>query len=137
MQKRKFLADTFAMVVFSTVVGMVIEILISNMTVEQSVNTRLIAVPLNLFTARPYSIFRDWVSQIAKADKSGQIRKGIADVLAYILFQVPLYMSILLVSGTNSEQMMIACGTFTAFSAFVGRPYGLFLELSRWFFGIK
>ena len=134
---RRFFADTFAMITFSTVVGMVIEILISGMTLGQSVQARLAAIPANLLTARPYGIFRDWVFRLMRANEGGHVRKGIADILAFVFFQVPLYVIILATAGANVRQIATACGTITILSAFMGRPYGIFLDFSRWLFRIK
>lgn len=133
----RFLADTFAMIIFSTVVGMVIEILISGMTLGQSMQVRLTAIPTSLLTARLYGMFRDWMFQLMRANKGGQVKKGIADILAFVLFQIPLYVTILAISGANARQIATACGTVTIFSAFMGRPYGIFLDFSRWLFKIK
>ena len=134
---RRFLSDTFAMVTFSTVVGMMIEVIISGMTFEQSVQARFTAVPVNLITARPYGIFRDWTFQFFKVEKGNQVKKSFVDILAFIIFQVPLYAIILVFSGANIRQIATACTTVTIFSAFMGRPYGIFLDFSRWLFKIK
>jgi len=134
---RRFLSDTFAMITFSTVVGMVIEIIVSGMTLNQSVQARLTAIPANLLTARLYGMFRDWIFRLLRAQEGSQLKKGIADILAFVLFQVPLYATILATSGANICQIATACGTVTIFSAFMGRPYGIFLDFSRWLFRIK
>ena len=134
---RRFFADTVAMITFSTIVGMVIEILVSGMTLGQSVQARLTAIPANLLTARLYGMFRDWVFKRMKAHGGGQIRKAVADITAFVLFQVPLYATILGTSGANLRQIVTACGTVTVLSAFMGSPYGIFLDFSRWLFRIK
>lgn len=134
---RSFVADTFAMIAFSTVVGMAIEILVSGMTLGQSGQARLTAVPLNLLTARLYGVFRDWIFKITKANNGGQVRQGLADILAFVVFQVPLYALILALSGATWVQIIAACGTIALFSGFMGRPYGIFLEFSRWLFRVK
>ncbi|MBI5188923.1 MAG: L-alanine exporter AlaE [Nitrospirae bacterium] len=125
------------MITFSTVVGMVIEIFVSGMTLGQSAQARLTAIPANLLTARLYGIFRDWVFRLMRAHEGGQVREGIADIMAFILFQVPLYATILAISGANVHQIATACGTVTILSVFMGRPYGIFLDFSRWLFRIK
>jgi hypothetical protein len=134
---RRFLADTFAMITFSTVVGMVIEIIVSGMTFGQSVQARLTAIPVNLLTARLYGMFRDWVFRVMGAGGGGQIRRGILDILSFIFFQVPLYAVILATSGANLRQIATACSTVTVLSTLMGGPYGLFLDFSRWLFGTK
>lgn len=54
---RHAVADTFAMVVYCTVVNMMIEIFLSGMTFEQSLSSRLVAIPVNIIIAVPYGIF--------------------------------------------------------------------------------
>ncbi len=134
---RRFFADTFAMIAFSTVVGMVIEIFISGMTLGQSVQARLTAIPANLLTARLYGMFRDWMFRLFRVQEGSQFKKGIADILAFVLFQVPLYAGILATSGASIRQIAISCSTITIFSVFMGRPYGIFLDFSRWLFRSK
>ncbi len=51
---RHAVADTFAMVVYCTVVNMMIEIFLSGMTFEQSLSSRLVAIPVNIIIAVPY-----------------------------------------------------------------------------------
>lgn len=58
---RRFLADTTAMVVFSTVAGMFTEIVVAGLSVQQSLYARLTALPIILITARPYGRYRDWM----------------------------------------------------------------------------
>jgi hypothetical protein len=50
---RHAVADTFAMVVYCTVVNMMIEIFLSGMTFEQSLSSRLVAIPVNIIIAVP------------------------------------------------------------------------------------
>ncbi|MFH1192562.1 MAG: L-alanine exporter AlaE [bacterium] len=71
---RRFFADTFAMIAFSTVVGMVIEIFISGMTLGQSVQARLTAIPANLLTARLYGMFRDWMFRLFRVQEGSQFK---------------------------------------------------------------
>jgi len=131
---RRFFADTFAMITFSTIGGMVIEILISGLTIGQSIQARLTAVPANLLTGRPYGIYRDWVLRVTKAKEGGKLRKGLADLFAFVTFQVTLYAIILTSTGARISQIVTACGTLTVLSVFMGRPYGMFLDFSRWLF---
>ena len=51
---RHAVADTFAMVVYCSVVNMMIEIFLSGMTFEQSLSSRLVAIPVNIIIAWPY-----------------------------------------------------------------------------------
>ena len=132
---RRFLADTFALVVFSTVAGMFVEVVIAQMTLVQSVRARVTAIPITLVTARPYGVFRDWVFRLSKADTGGEVRRALADIGAFVAFQVPVYAAVLLLAGANLRQVAVACATATIILAISGRPYGLFLELCRRLFG--
>lgn len=133
---RRFLSDAFAMVVFSFAVGMAVEVLISGLTVSQSLHARLSAIPVNLVTARPYGWFRDRVLSLARAERGGWLRKTAVEVAAFVAFQVPVYMSILLLAGASARQILTSCATLAALSAFMGRPYGVFLDFSRRLFGV-
>ena len=134
---RRFLADTFALVVFSTVAGMFVEVVIAQMTLTQSVRARVTAIPITLITARPYGGFRDWVFRLSKADTGGQARRALADIGAFVVFQVPVYATVLLLAGANLRQIAAACATATIILAISGRPYGLLLELCRRLFGVE
>ncbi len=133
---RTFLADTFALVAFSTLAGLLTELLVAGMSLAQSAQARATAVPATLLTARPYGLFRDWVFRVSGAEAGGPARRALADVAAFVAFQVPVYAAILALAGASPEQMAKACGTAAIVLAVSGRPYGLFLELSRRLFGV-
>lgn len=134
---RRFLADTCAMVVFSIIAGMFIEVVISRMTIEQSIQARLIAIPFNLITARPYGIFRDWIFRIMRTTEAGAIKQGLTDIVAFTCFQVPFYALILTLAGATITQTITACTTASLVIVFMGRPYGIFLDFVRALFGIR
>ena len=94
---RHAVADTFAMVVYCSVVNMCIEVFLSGMSFEQSFYSRLVAIPVNILIAWPYGMYRDLFMRAArKVSPSGWI-KNLADILAYVTFQSPVYVAILLV----------------------------------------
>ncbi len=96
---RHAVADTFAMVVYCSVVNMCIEVFLSGMSFEQSFYSRLVAIPVNILIAWPYGMYRDLFMRAArKVSPSGWI-KNLADILAYVTFQSPVYVAILLVVG--------------------------------------
>lgn len=128
---RKFLADTFALVAFSTLAGMFTELVVAGMTLAQSVQARAMAVPVVLVTARPYGLFRDWAFKVSKAAEGGWTRRALADMAAFVAFQVPVYATILVLAGATLEQVATACGTAAIILSVAGRPYGLFLEFFR------
>lgn len=133
---RRFLADTFALVVFSTVAGMFVELVIADMTLTQSVHARVTAIPVMLVTARPYGVFRDWVFKLSRANTGGQVRRALADIGTFVAFQLPVYATILLLVGASLRQVAAACATATIILAISGRPYGIFLEMCRRLFGV-
>ena len=84
---RHAVADTFAMVVYCTVVNMMIEIFLSGMSFEQSLSSRLVAIPVNIIIAVPYGFYRDFAMRQARRVSTSGWMKNIADVVAYVTFQ--------------------------------------------------
>ncbi|HDY8135300.1 TPA: L-alanine exporter AlaE [Vibrio vulnificus] len=127
-------ADTFAMVVFCFISGMIIEILISGMTFQQSLASRTLSIPVNIAIAWPYGVFRDWVlRQGARVSTSG-LMKNVSDLVAYVLFQSPVYAGILLAVGASTEQIITAVTSNAIISCSMGVLYGYFLDMCRrWF----
>lgn len=128
---RRFTADIFAMVTFSSVLGMMIEIGFAEMTVLQSLQARVLAVPVNLLTGRPYGIFRDWLFRRFNISARSRLQTAIGDTVAFVLFQIPLYAAVLTLSGAGPRQVAIACASMSLIFAGTGRPYGLYLEACR------
>jgi hypothetical protein len=79
---RHAVADTFAMVVYCSVVNMLIEIFLSGMSFEQSLSSRLVAIPVNIIIAWPYGLYRDAVMRFARRISPAGWVKNLAD-LAY------------------------------------------------------
>ena len=90
---RHAVADTFAMVVYCSVVNMLIEIFLSGMSFEQSLSSRLVAIPVNIMIAWPYGLYRDAVMRLARRISPAGWVKNLADVLAYVTFQSPVYVA--------------------------------------------
>ncbi|WGV99340.1 L-alanine exporter AlaE [Vibrio sp. YMD68] len=127
-------ADTFAMVVFCFLSGMIIEIFISGMTFEQSLASRTLSIPVNIAIAWPYGVFRDYVLRQGRRISDTGLVKNIADLFAYVLFQSPVYAAILLVVGASSDQIMTAVTSNAVVSCGMGVLYGYFLDTCRkWF----
>ncbi len=131
LRLRKFLADTLTMVIFSTVGGMFVEVIITGMTVTQSIQSRIAGCFINLLTAAPYGMYRDWVFRITGAIKGHWSKKLFFDIVAFGTFQVPMYVVVLLLAGATRGQIITACSTITVFSLVIGRPYGMLMELVR------
>jgi len=129
-------ADTFAMVVYCSVVNMLIEIFLSGMSFEQSLSSRLVAIPVNILIAWPYGFYRDWVMQYARRLSPSKGMKNLADVLAYVTFQSPVYMVILLSVGADWHQIAAAVSSNIVVSMLMGAVYGYFLDYCRRLFRV-
>lgn len=131
---RNAAADTFAMVVFCFLTGMMIEILISGMSFEQSLASRMLSIPVNIAIAWPYGVFRDWVLRLGKKVSTSKATKNISDLIAYVLFQSPVYAGILFAVGAQTDQILTAVASNAAISCAMGVLYGYFLDTCRrWF----
>ncbi|NDL61298.1 L-alanine exporter AlaE [Acerihabitans arboris] len=130
-------ADTFALVVYCFIAGMVIEILLSGMTLQQSLSSRLLSVPVNIVIAWPFGQYRDAVLKLARRHGPDQFwARNIADLLAYVSFQSPVYVLILLAVGADSQQIMTAVTSNAVGSMILGVAYGYFLEYCRRLFHV-
>ncbi|MBV7260843.1 L-alanine exporter AlaE [Photobacterium sp. WH24] len=124
------------MVVFCFITGMMIEVFISGMTFQQSLASRTLSIPVNIAIAWPYGVFRDWmIRQGAKLSSLGRM-KFVSDMLAYVLFQSPVYAAILWFVGAEPEQIMTAVATNALVSGVLGGVYGQFLEVCRRMFRV-
>ncbi|MDP2489285.1 L-alanine exporter AlaE [Vibrio splendidus] len=131
---RNAAADTFAMVVFCFTSGMIVEVFISGMTFEQSLASRTLSIPVNIAIAWPYGLFRDWFLRNGAKLSQSSLMKNISDLLAYVLFQSPVYAGILLAVGASSDQIVTAVTSNAVISCGMGVLYGYFLDMCRkWF----
>ncbi|PNH91392.1 L-alanine exporter AlaE [Vibrio diazotrophicus] len=127
-------ADTFAMVVFCFVSGMIIEIFISQMTFEQSLASRTLSIPVNIAIAWPYGVFRDFMLRQGRRISETSLMKNVSDLVAYVLFQSPVYAAILYTVGASIDQIMTAVASNAVVSCGMGVIYGYFLDMCRrWF----
>lgn len=134
---RHAVADTFAMVVYCTVVNMLIEIFLSGMTFEQSLSSRLVAIPVNIIIAVPYGFYRDRTMRLARHISPSAWMKSIADVVAYVTFQSPVYVAILFSVGADWHQIAAAVSSNIAVSMMMGAVYGYFLDYCRRLFRVS
>lgn len=131
---RNAAADTFAMVVFCFVCGMIIEIFVSGMSFEQSLASRLVSIPVNIAIAMPYGLFRDWALKQGAKISPSSFMKNVSDLIAYVGFQSPVYVGILLFVGASTDQIITAVSVNAAISCGMGVLYGHFLDICRkWF----
>ncbi|EGK18992.1 hypothetical protein SFVA6_3547 [Shigella flexneri VA-6] len=103
------------------------------MSFEQSFYSRLVAIPVNILIAWPYGMYRDL---FMRAARKGWI-KNLADILAYVTFQSPVYVAILLVVGADWHQIMAAVSSNIVVSMLMGAVYGYFLDYCRRLFKVS
>lgn len=130
-------ADTFAMVVYCSVVNMMIEIFISGMSFDRSLSSRLVAIPVNVLIAWPYGMYRDVFMRTIRRYSKANWAKHLADVLAYVSFQSPVYVAILLTIGADWHQIIAAVSSNIVVSMMMGAAYGYFLDYCRRLFRLS
>lgn len=134
---RGIIADTVAMVVYCFLTGMAIEIVLSGMTFEQSLSSRLLSIPVNIVIAWPYGLYRDWIVALARhLNANSRWGKNMADLFAYVSFQSPVYVAILLAIGAEPSQILKAVASNAIISMVMGVAYGYFLEYCRRLFRV-
>ena len=128
---RHWLADTIALITFTVVTGMFIEIAIVGMTLKQSLLSRLMCQPLNITLGRAYGIYRDFVITRVCGAQRTSVKEIAGDILAYLSFQLPLYIGILLFLGMGVKEIITASISQTVALVILGAPYGQWLGFVR------
>jgi len=128
---RLWLADTLALMSFTIVTGMFIEIALVGMTVQQSIQSRLLCQPINILTGRLYGVYRDKVIVLTQRHITGKRASVVGDIFAYMTFQLPLYIAILWVIGVEFDNIMKATLTQSCALLVLGVPYGYWLSKVR------
>ncbi len=132
--KRETLADTFAMVSFAFIIGMMVEVFVAGLSFDQSLQSRLLSIPVNLFTARPYGLYRDWLMTLARYMPGRFLGGTLMDIAAFISFQLPLYAVLIASTGASKEQVITACIGQVGSMVVMARPFGLYIQACRnWF----
>ncbi|WP_439121710.1 L-alanine exporter AlaE [Marivita sp.] len=126
---KAFVVDTLVTVTFFTFVAGLTEFFIAGMEMRQVVIARLVMVPVMILTGRPYGLWRDWV--LLKTRAKRKVTTILADVFAFLTFQVPVYVATLLVAGASLAEIKTAVGAAILFMILLSRPFGLFLEWVR------
>jgi len=134
---KKFLADTFAMILFSLIVGGFVELVITGLTLEQTIKIRATAIPISLIIGRPYGLYRDWIFKTITSNNKTALQTFLLDTFANLTFQIPLYILILLLNGATLVQVFTAVSSILIIVSISGRPYGIFLNFCRKLFGVS
>lgn len=135
---RSLLVDVFAMVVYGFFTGIAVEVLLSGMSLQQSLWSRLLAIPVNVIIAWPFSQYRDVVLRLALLYWPKQFwTRNVADLLSYVSFQSPIYAVILFAVGAEYRLLLTALASNAIASMVLGVAYGYFLEYCRRLFRVS
>lgn len=126
---RAFFIDTIATVIFFTIIASAVEYFIAGMAATTVLTARLIMIPVMILTGRPYGIWRDQV--FVRFAPKGVALTTIADIFAFLTFQVPVYVATLLIAGATLCEIQVAVSASILFMVVLSRPFGLFLEVLR------
>jgi hypothetical protein len=132
---RNFVADTTALILFFTVTSGLNERFVAGMEWNEVFTARLLGAVLMVLTARPYGLWRSWF--MARFAPSSGIGVVVADSVTLLLFQVPIYVGIILAGGARGSAVVWGTLGFALLMMVLGRPYGLFLEFVRRQFGLE
>lgn len=132
---RDFVADTTALVIFFTITSGLNERFVAGMDLSEVMVSRGIGAPLMILTARPYSLWRDWIMR--RLSPKGAASTLLADGFALLAFQVPIYMGIVFAGGARGSDLLLGTLGFAALMLVLGRPYGLWLAFVRARFGLE
>ncbi|HAT1583542.1 TPA: L-alanine exporter AlaE [Raoultella ornithinolytica] len=127
-------ADMFAMASFCTVVNMIIEIYISGLSFNNSLETRLIALPINMIIALPYGKYRDFILNKLKVWSVPQL---LSDTFSYATLLSPVYAAILIFMGDDVKQIISAVVSNVVVCILTGGVYGLYMDVCRKIIGVK
>ena len=131
---RSFLADTLALLVVFTITGVLNERFVAGMDWDEVARARGIGAALMVLTARLYGLWRDWV--LERFAGEGRRSQLVWDTIALIGFQVPVYAAILVAGGAEGVEVVQGCLGVTVIMLVSGRPYGLWLDRVRSWFGL-
>lgn len=122
--------------VFSIVIGAFVELVITGLTIEQTIKTRAAAIPVSLLIGRPYGLYRDWVFRRPGSAEKTLPQKILLDTFINLTFQMPLYALILALNGATFLQILTAVSSILVIVSLSGRRYGIFLSGCRRLFRV-
>lgn len=103
-------SDTFVIVLLSTVATAPLELTVVGLTFSQMLDARWRGALVNVLTGGFYGQFRNWIyEEKFRADAGGRVRKYFAELTAFGLFQVPLYVLVLVITGADAGQIIRGC----------------------------
>jgi hypothetical protein len=131
---RRLAVDTSCTVAFFTAFAAFSELVVAGMEPSAVLWTRIVMVPIMIASARPYTLWRDWL--MARVAPRGRLTATATDVAAFLSFQVPVYAATLAGAGADGAQIGAAVGSAVVFMILLARPFGLFVDGARHLFGV-
>lgn len=128
-RRRELLLDVFAMNSFSWAIAIPIEVVLAGMSWQEHLKVRLMAVIFNTMIARPFGLYRNWVTN--RFGGRGALKAYLVDTFVFLSFQFPLYLGNMLLSGASWMEIATASATFMLIAGSLGRPYGIYLDWLR------
>lgn len=129
---KAFWVDVFVMNTFSYVVAAPLELWIAGMSWQAHLQARLIGLLINSIIGRPYGLWREFlVARTGLTEASSGGKKYAVETLIFLSFQLPVYVTILAISGADWDGIVHAAGTACLIAGFLGRPYGIYLDFVR------
>lgn len=120
--------DMFVMVVYCFVVNMCIEVFFFGMSFEQFFYFRLVVILVNILIVWLYGMYCDlFMCVVCKVSLLGWI-KNLVDILVYVMFQLLVYVVILLVVGVDWYQIMAVVSLNIVVLMLMGVVYGYFFD---------
>ena len=102
---------------------------VAGMDNKEVLNSRGLAILVNMLIARPYGKFREYWTKICKTDENSSfIRKFVTDTSGSVAFGLPTYFGVLYYSGASLEEILTALPFGVVLTATTGRIYGRFLD---------
>lgn len=132
---RLALVDTIATIVFFTIIATFSEFMLAGMELRQVLVTRAVMIPVMVLTGRPYGAWRDWL--FIRLEPNRPLAKIALDIVAFLSFQVPVYVATLAVAGADRAEILTSVGSAILFMIILSRPFGLFLEFVRQMAGVS
>ena len=141
--KKTILVDTIGNISYSLTVGILLDYCIG-LNLAGIIASRASATAMNSVTGGPYGWWREKAFEITQTnEKSGGLKKGFVDLLAFNTFQVPIYAVALIMGSLVSEGEIdtekVQNGTMylASISVFIAPTLGWYMDGCRKLFNVK
>ena len=138
------LVDTLGSISYSLILGAGLDYYTGLKTLKGIIGSRASATLMNSVTGGPYGLWRDFLYKKTKTtEKSSKIKKYLVDLVAFNIFQVPIYGLAVGIGGLvqdgelNFNKMIKGYKNLALLSPLIGPTMGLYMNLMRNCFGSR